>query len=676
MFFPKYFTKQDISYSVICHDIQEELSDKQTPIRRSKLFPNELVTTPNERVKTLFDLLQVATQRFPKHNCLGERKVLETFNEEKVENVKGEIKKKNWIRVRKGPYEWKTFSEVSSLSKCYGRALYTLIGSNDKSMQRKVALFAETSSDWTMIAHGAWSQNLTIVTALPNLKGESLSHSLGETECPVVFTNGHLLKVLVEIIEDCPTIRTVIFSGDKDATSKRQLEENGCRVMTLEDLFQIGKESSGDCRPPSSKDIAAIMYTSGTTGLPKGVTISHGNIIATIGGVAKICEANHVGLSPNDSYLAYLPSSHILELAIETCFLFYGVQMGFGSARTLTPSGMKNSPTDLKALQPTIFAGVPKVYENIRKKTLEQIQKQNWIFQKIFWAFYHLKEMSLRVNESTPILDYFIFRIFRENLGGKVRIAVSAGAPLSEETHWFIRTVFVWPVVQIYGLTETCGAGAFLPLEHTSTGRVGAPLPSVELKLKDIPDMNYFSDHSPPQGEVWIRGPSVASGYFNNEEKTKESFKEGGWFATGDIGQWESDETLSIIDRISNLVKLPNGEFISLDKMESKYSECPSVDQIAIYADSNKPFAVAIVVPKEEEFKDDKEGRKQMLKDLEKQAKESGMESGEIVKGVIISSNKWTEENQKISGAGKLKRKAIVGDFKDELEKLFAQSSE
>jgi long-chain acyl-CoA synthetase len=229
---------------------------------------------------------------------------------------------------------------------------------------------------------------------------------------------------------------------------------------------------------------------------------------------------------------------------------------------------------------------------------------------------------------------------------------------------------------------------AIMAPEQFSLGEVGSPVPCVEVKLVDVPDANYFSTNQPrPQGEIWIRGPSITFGYFNQDEITKETITSDGWLKTGDIGEWTERGTLVIIDRLKNLAKLSNGEYIALEKLESIYKSCQFVENFCVYADSLYPKPVALLVPVEKTLKAfaaengivnedwdklcaDKRVRKLALKALQEQGRKSGLSGTELICDVYICNELWTSEAGLLTAAQKLKRKEINSAFANELKEM------
>jgi len=684
---PQFFNETLKKRAVLCHDLLAESRPgvhHDGVIRRSILKPDHLVDVPEPGVTTIYELMATSVKKHPNNRCMGARDVLAVFKEEKMQTgADGKQEKKTWTKIKKSEYKWKSYSEVFEEAKLYGYGMRALL---DKSPEKRVAIFSNTCPQWMTFAQGCWSQSITVVTAFANLSEEALVHVFKETEVEVIFTAGELLGQLIEAKGELPKLKQFIYHGKATEHDLQALRSRNCIVNSLDDIRKMGvaaAEAQMEVNPPKPKDLAAIMYTSGSTGMPKGVMISHSNIIATVAAARVSLGGNNFEIGSQDRFIGYLPLAHIFEMVLELILLCNGGSIGYATPQTLTKEGTRECEGDLMELRPTIFPGVPQVWEKMKKGAMDKIQHQPKPMQWIFWAAYYFKKRAIKATHPTPFLDQYVFSKFAEQLGGKVRLGVCGGAPLSPPSHWFARICFVHPIVQVYGLTETCGGGAWLPLDHIATNRAGAPLPSVEVKLVDAPEMGYKAANN--QGEVWIRGPSVTAGYFKNSKKTEEAFKEGGWFASGDIGEWASDETLSIIDRMSNMTKLAHGEFIALESIEKKYSENEYVKQILVFADSSRPHAIAIVVPERKKIESlasskgvsgsfnemckDEKVKSAVLSSLQSSGK--GLSPIETVKGVVLTPEEWTDSNGKLTAAQKPKRKEISEALKEDIEKAY-----
>jgi len=268
----------------------------------------------------------------------------------------------------------------------------------------------------------------------------------------------------------------------------------------------------------------------------------------------------------------------------------------------------------------------------------------------------------------------------------------SGGAPLSRDTHEFLRTCFCCAVLQGYGLTETCGGGTLQHIDDPAYETVGAPVPGCQIKLVDVEEMNYRSSNNPPKGEVWIRGGNVATdGYYKNPKITAEAFHSEGWFATGDVGGWAPDGSLKIIDRVKNLVKLSNGEYIALEGVESRLKASPVVDNICLYVDSKESFAVALVAPSRvrltewaeangiadpqnfEKLCENPKAKAFVLSSLNSVGKAAKLRTFELPRSIYLCSEEWTPQNGMLTAAMKLKRAPVTTQFKKQLIELYKQ---
>ena len=258
-----------------------------------------------------------------------------------------------------------------------------------------------------------------------------------------LFTNADLLPVVAKVIRNTPSIRLVVYDGQptEDVLSKITGAREGVIVLSLDALRETGRTEppeAAESRTPSSDDVACIMYTSGTTGAPKGVVIKHSNLVASIGAVVTLV-GHH--FNPDDSYLAFLPLAHILEYVVELCFVFVGICSGFGRVKTLTDQSVRNCQGDIKAFRPSIMVGVPAVWETIRKGILAQVNKSGIIRKSMFNGAMSIKKANVPFLKS--IVDAVVFSKIREGTGGRLRVALSGGAALSRETQEFLSIALV-----------------------------------------------------------------------------------------------------------------------------------------------------------------------------------------------------------------------------------------
>ena len=427
-----------------------------------------------------------------------------------------------------------------------------------------------TSLNWQLLALSCAFISTPIATAYDTLGEEGLTHSLNEPESVGIFTNAELLPTLLKVLPNTPSVKYVIYDGEASQTILDSIRSlRAIQVINISELRETGKTKSVDVlqsRLPKKEDMALIMYTSGSTGAPKGVCITHANLIASVGAVY-ILLGHH--LTDKDTFLAYLPLAHVLEYIVELVMVFVGVPCGYGRIKTLTDASVRNCKGDISAFKPSIMVGVPAVWETIRKGIIAKINSGGSIKKAVFNGAMYVKKNNIPV--LAQIADNLILSGVRAATGGRLRIALSGGAAISRDTQEFLTTAlvtiiqgsvthFLCVIVDVkikfvtfigYGMTESCGMCAILPPELMRYESVGLPVPSIEIKLLDVVDAGYLASNTPPQGEVCIRGDSVLKGYYKRPDLNSDEniFTKDGWLRTGDIGQWNADGTLSLIDR-------------------------------------------------------------------------------------------------------------------------------
>ncbi|RLN06398.1 hypothetical protein BBJ28_00025653, partial [Nothophytophthora sp. Chile5] len=409
-------------------------------------------------------------------------------------------------------------------------------------------------------------------------------------EMSVVFCAKEQVKTLMSCMHDCPSVKTVVQFEDKiDGEDISLARANGVSLMTLGQLMEIGRTNPAEAEPPLPNDLCTICYTSGTTGNPKGAMLTHSNLMASI-----MCSIEYTPLFPTDVHLSYLPLAHCFERNVQAHVIAKGGCIGYyqGDVQKLLE--------DMAELKPTVFPSVPRLLNRIRDKITQGVAAAGGLKKMLFDQAYASKKAYLDEggHVTHAFWDRLVFGKLKMVLGGRVRYILSGSAPLSKEVKDFLAIAFSCPVLEGYGLTETAAVIACSNADMPMGRHVGIPVAGTHVCLEDVPDMNYTNCDSPcPRGEVLAKSDHVFKGYFKQPELTQEVVDADGWFHTGDIGRWNPDGTLSIIDRKKNIFKLSQGEYVSPERVEGVYSQSAFVAQIFVHGDSFKNYLVGIVVP-------------------------------------------------------------------------------
>ncbi|KAI5480011.1 long-chain acyl-CoA synthetase [Pseudohyphozyma bogoriensis] len=623
--------------------------------RRCWLTPDEVVSKPvgknTSDIKVVADILTRSAELYPNKKALGWRDVLNMVEEEKkvTKTVGGkEVKEtKKWSYFNLSEYKWWTYKEFATLVDQAASALVETGHSKDTIFN----IYASTSPRWQLMANACLKQSVTFATAYDSLGEDGvcsdLRHSINEPDVYGLFTNANLLATVASVIDKTPSLKVLVYDGDAKDIKKGALEtikaahDGGIKVFTLDEFLELGKAHPHEPNLPQPDDIATIMYTSGSTGDPKGVMISNKNIIAALAGceimLGEILQGEHY-------FLAYLPLA---------------IPMGYGTVRTLTDTNVRNCVGDIREFKPTILIGYGRVLfhptplpSTRHYRQLRRVKAGGRIKSFVFHAAFAAKKHAGRGGYIAWLMDALVFKAVKEATGGRLILS------------------------------------CILHPDFYQYGSVGSPVPSCEIKLVDFEEANYYSTNDPPQGEVWLRGESITKGYYKRDDLTKEAWTEDGWHKTGDIGQWNPDGTLSIIDRKKNLVKLSGGEYIALERLESVYKSVGVVANICVYASSDANRPMAIIFPHEANLKSlasekgissgdfeslchDEKVQKAVLAELATAGKKANLKSLETLQTVVLTPTEWTPQNGYLTAAQKLQRKKIISDFKKEIDAVY-----
>lgn len=485
-----------------------------------------------------------------------------------------------------GEYLWETYAMIWERVVRLGNALREQLGVGKGD---RVGVYGKNCLTWVTMQYAINAAGAVLVPIYDTLGADIVEYVCNHAQVAVVIVADENWTKWELASAKCPSVRHVLrfgvgsFEAVKGEGTVHALAE--CGGLEMNALPSVGLD-----------DLLVIMYTSGTTGAPKGVMLTNGNVLTSIGAAYVFFERWNLEFTEKDSLLSYLPLSHIYEQQAEAMLIGKGGRIGYYSGN------IKLLLSDLEALKPTVFCGVPRVFARFQQRIEETVAKGSYIKRTLFaWA--NARQLRAVQSPATvhrhPVWDALVMNKVKAKLLPNARLCITGSAPMSAQTNDFLRVVLNTPVLQGYGLTETVG-GMICTAPKQLSGTCGGPLPGGEVRLADLPEMGYTSANTPPQGEVCLRGGAVFKGYYKNEEATADAFDADGWFHTGDVGQWNADGSLQIIDRAKNLFKLSQGEYVSPEALEQEYAKAALVLQIFVFGNSLESTLVAVVVPDEE----------------------------------------------------------------------------
>jgi long-chain acyl-CoA synthetase len=585
-------------------------------------------------------------------------------------------------KKQSGKYNWLSFGQVREQVHALGDALL-----RELALKRgdRVGIYAKNCKEWMIVLLACSSWGLVPVPVYDSLGANSASFVIEHSEMKVLFTSVENLRRARESVGSL-SVQLVVLDGDELSDS----------LATFRTLLEKG-DASRDPPPSTAKDenqLMIIMYTSGTTGTPKGVMLKNEALLSEVAALKKATDAFEIPIGPGDMLLSYLPLAHIFAQASEALWLVCGASIAYYGG------DIKHLVDDIIEVKPTVFIGVPRVFARFHERVMSTVAERGLLSRTIFRLAYAMQSANVRAGTRSRIWDRLIFEKLRERLFPRVRFFFSGAAPLPEHLNIFMHTVFCAPMLQGYGMTETT-AGAFVGSPKDPPDCVGGVMACFEFKLVDVPEMKYTHRDKPcPRGELWLRGPALTCGYYKNEQATKEAFpRDDGWMATGDIGRLNPDGTLTIIDRKKNIFKLAQGEYVAVEALESEYHKAKGIGQIWVYGNSMKNSLVAVVVPdpgylKRQGLLGESERlsslrpatcdkiKQHLLKELAAQAKASNLKGYEYVKAIHLETDLndlnqgFTIENDCLTPTMKLKRPQLIERYRKVIDQLYTQLGE
>ena len=583
------------------------------------------------------------------------------------ERVVREHKRPDTLNYKNGD-RWIAVSSDEMLA----RAKQIAAGLHAIGVQRgdRVALLSESRVEWTLTDAGSIFAGAIDVPIYPTLMPPQVRYILNDSGASVLFLANHEKFVeLKDILGECPEVKHVIFFDSDgvsaaDGLTLAQLEERG-RNLEPGLIDHAAAQTSPD-------DLATIIYTSGTTGEPKGVMLTHSNLVSNL-----IDSSGHLAFGEHDIALSVLPLSHVFERQAMYMYLHQGMAVYFAeSLQTVGPN--------LREVRPTVLVGVPRIFEKIYARIRERAAEAGQVSAAMLaWSVSVAREYAKHTIEHRPvpavlkvkhaIASKLVFSKWQSAFGGRMRLLISGGAALPEDLSYIYIGTGI-PIVQGYGLTETSPVITTSQIENNRVGTVGKAIPHVDIRIAE-------------DGEIEVRGPNVMRGYYNKPEETRAVFTSDGWFKTGDIGTLDADGFLRITDRKKELFKTSGGKYISPQPIEQAIKASRFVNQVVLIGAERK-FPAALVVPVWEQLESycklkgiEVKSRSELchhprIIDLIQRQIDGltpNLAKYERIKKVALLENEFTIEGGELTPTLKVKRRVIDQKYRDVIDKIYAE---
>ncbi|KAF8201614.1 hypothetical protein BJ912DRAFT_508956 [Pholiota molesta] len=585
-------------------------------------------------------------------------------------------------------YTWITYGEVDTRRRYIGSAIHTLFqkGEIGGGEFQTVGIWSPNRPEWQIIDLSLQTYQKVAVSLYDTLGKDSVAYIIQHAHLSIIFATSEHIPTLLRLASTVPMLKTIVcidpISLDAAKVLREWSQTIGLVFKEFAELEAYGKANLLEPIPAYPDLVASICYTSGTTNNPKGAVLTHKNLaIAT--------QSNLYGMElPEDAVLmSYLPLAHIYERICELCCIAVGGRIGYYTGDPL------RLLEDAQILKPNFFPSVPRVLNRVYQAAMVGGNVpgiKGTLFNKALQT--KLANLHATGEVKHAFWDRLVFRKIQAVLGGQLQLVTSGSAPISPEVMDFLKIAFACEVTE-----ENCAVcSKAWPNDPTASGTVGPPQPVNEVKLVDVPAMGYTSEDKPnPRGELCVRGANCFKTYFKDEKNTKETMDEEGWLHTGDVAEIDAVGRIKIVDRVKNIMKLAQGEYVALEKIENVYGSTPFIAQIYVHGDGLQSYLVAIVVPDPVQLAavsasvtgkkispDDPAALAAACKDpaivahvldmLTKVAKQQDLKGFETIKRVHLSNNLFSVENGTMTPTMKIRRKDAHNMYKAEIDALYA----
>jgi len=579
------------------------------------------------------------------------------------------------------PFKSYTYKEVFEIIKEIGSGVINtgLKASNETF----IGIYGSSSMDYALCMYSTWPYSMVPIGIYDSLGKDGVRFIIRHTELQLIFADDvQRVRNLIEWKDETLALKTIVTIVEPTEELLKSAQEKNLNLITLEKLRENGRNNPAELVLPKPSDTAMIMYTSGSTGEPKGCIITHENFIYAMYGTGSALEILNTNEIP--SVLNYMPLAHMFGCGTIIAVSYIGGQIGFWQGK------VDKLIDDFHDFRPTILTMVPRLLNRLYDKVRSEMRKKGILGRILFRVAIRSKLALIRRGDfsQNTIWDKIIFNKIRQSFGGQVNRVVSSSAPLSPEVCRFSRAAFSCFFIECYGQTE-CVVGCSQTVHDIESGETGIPTSLNYIKLVDVPEKGYFAKDG--VGEICLRSKAVFKGYLKDEAKTREAIDEQGWLHTGDIGRWTPHRTMRIVDRKKNMYKLSQGEYVAPEKIEDVYARSRFISQVFVYGDSFESFLIAIVVLNEDYVKKwaASEGnnietivspesntklRQAVFDDMMREGKRRGLMSYEQVRAIEFIKEPFTIENGLLTPTFKSRRYAVEKKYKELFEKIYKNS--
>ena len=588
-------------------------------------------------INTLIDILPYQLQYYPQEDALAGKKGPEPDS---------------WDG------EWKRYSTVQCIEyvNMVSKGLLELgVQPNDR-----IAIISENRPEWLLVDNGLLQMGAVNVPLYPTVTADECRYILKDADVKLAFVaNEGLYQKISSVWPELPSLQWIFtFDPIQDVPHWNDLLEKG-RKRNLNELVALRKR----VKP---QELATIIYTSGTTGDPRGVMLTHHNIVSNV--------LNCISLLPVDYQsraLSFLPLNHVFERMLTYLYLFAGVSIYYAQS-------MQAIGENAREVKPQIFTAVPRVIEKLYEKMVHQGRNLKGVKRQVFFAAikhaenYRLQGNSWWYKQKRQVYDKLVYARWREALGGELMTMVSGSAPLSPRLQRIFTAAGI-PILEGYGLTETSPVVSVnrFEISRRRIGTVGPPIPGCDVKIDQ-------------DGEILVKGPNVMKGYFNDTAGTKAAIDDEGWFYTGDIGSFDGT-FLTITDRKDDLFKTSGGKFIAPGPIENRLRESLMIDN-AVVVGKNRELPGALIIPAFEELEnwciqhnityDSAEAvvqKRAVVQAYQKIVRQVNRElsKSQQVKRIAILPRSLSQDEGELTPSMKIRRGVVKDHFKDTIEAMY-----